>query len=505
MTQEITPEAFHPTDAMQHLGPPPGASPRLFNEDLAPARERRWGTYSVFALWMSDVHNIGNYTFASGLFVLGLAAWQVFVALVLGILVVFVGMNLSGFIGEKTGVPFPVVARLSFGVFGANLPALIRGIIAILWYGIQTYLASVALVVLLLRVFPGLTPLTKVDFLGLSYLGWICFLIIWALQLIILSRGMETVRRFQDWCGPIIWLVMISLAVWLLWKANFQISLTTAPNQLFGGDAIREMFAAAGLTIATYGTLMLNFSDFSRFSPNRRSIVVGNFWGLPVNFTAFALAAVIVTVASIKIYGQAIPDPALLVAKVPNTVVLILAAILFTFATIGVNIVANFVSPSYDLANVAPKYITFKRGGVITAIVAVLVLPWNLYSNPAVISYFLGGLGAFLGPLFGIIMVDYYLLRRAHVKLDDLYREGSQSEYWYRKGVNPKALIVFFPTAALAAVIALVPAFGSIAPFSWFIGTILAAIFYYFINPELKARYASLATAGTASVPQGGA
>ncbi|HZU00732.1 MAG TPA: NCS1 family nucleobase:cation symporter-1, partial [Ktedonobacteraceae bacterium] len=413
MTQEITPEALHPTDAMQHLGVPPGASPRLFNEDLAPARERRWGTYSVFALWMSDVHNIGNYTFASGLFVLGLAAWQVLVALVIGILVVFVGMNLMGFLGEKNGIPFPVVARISFGVFGANLPALIRGIIAILWYGIQTFLASVALVVLLLRVFPGLTPLSKTDFLGLSYLGWICFLTIWALQLIILSKGMETVRRFQDWCGPIIWLVMICLAIWLLWQANFQISLTTAPNQLFGGDAIREMFAAAGLTVATYGTLMLNFCDFSRFSPNRRSIVVGNFWGLPVNFTAFAIAAVIVTAASIKIYGQAIPDPALLVAKVPNTLVLLTAAVLFTFATIGVNIVANFVSPAYDLANVAPKYITFKRGGVITAIVAVLVLPWNLYSNPAVISYFLGGLGAFLGPLFGIIMVDYYLIRRA--------------------------------------------------------------------------------------------
>ena len=493
MTQEITPVALHPTDAMKHLEPPPGASPRLFNEDLAPARDRRWGTYSVFALWMSDVHNIGNYTFASGLFVLGLAAWQVFVALVIGIVIVFIGMNLMGFLGEKNGIPFPVVARVSFGVFGANLPALIRGIIAILWYGIQTYLASVALVVLLLRVFPSLTPMTQTNFLGLSYLGWICFLIIWALQLLVLSRGMETVRRFQDYCGPIIWAVMIGLAIWLLVQANFDISLTTAPNQLFGGDAVREMFAAAGLTVATYGTLMLNFCDFSRFSPNRRSIVVGNFWGLPVNFTAFALAAVIVTAASIKIYGRAIPDPALLVAKVPNTLVLLTAAILFTFATIGVNIVANFVSPAYDLANIAPRYITFKRGGVITAVVAVLVLPWNLFSNPVVISYFLGGLGAFLGPLFGIIMVDYYLLRRAKVTVADLYREDSQ--YWYRGGWNPKALIVFFPTAALSAVIALVPAFAPISPFSWFIGAPLAGIFYYLINPELKARYASLATA----------
>jgi nucleobase:cation symporter-1, NCS1 family len=180
---------------------PPGASPRLHNEDLAPATERTWGTYSLFAMWMSDVHSLGGYTFAAGLFFLGLVAWQVFVALVLGIAVVFLLMNLTGFAGQRTGAPFPVIARISFGVFGANLPALIRAIIAIAWYGIQTWLASVAMVVLALSIWPGLQPWSEGGFLGLSPLGWAAFAVMWVLQLLVIRRGMETVRRFQDWAG----------------------------------------------------------------------------------------------------------------------------------------------------------------------------------------------------------------------------------------------------------------------------------------------------------------
>ncbi|NUR88748.1 MAG: NCS1 family nucleobase:cation symporter-1, partial [Nonomuraea sp.] len=167
-------------------------SPRLQNPDLAPATERTWSSYSLFAMWMSDIHSIGGYTFAAGLFALGLVGWQVLLALVIGIALVNVGMNWIGYAGQKTGVPYPVLARASFGVFGANLPALIRAIIAIFWYGIQTWLASVALVTLALRIFPGLTPLTRSDFLGLSALGWMAFLALWAVQLLVFARGMES-------------------------------------------------------------------------------------------------------------------------------------------------------------------------------------------------------------------------------------------------------------------------------------------------------------------------
>src|SRR5919112_4672613 len=194
---------------------PEDYSDRFYNEDLAPAEERRWGSYSIFALWMSDVHNLGNYTFAAGLFVLGLSAWQVLVSLLLGFTIIFVGMNWMGYAGQRTGVPFPVFSRISFGIWGANFPALVRAVIAIAWYGIQTYLAALAINVLLLQLSPGLASLEESSFLGLSYLGWVSFAALWFVQLVILTRGIETVRRYQDWAGPVIWVVMLVLAVWL--------------------------------------------------------------------------------------------------------------------------------------------------------------------------------------------------------------------------------------------------------------------------------------------------
>ncbi|EOD59069.1 NCS1 family nucleobase:cation symporter-1 [Amycolatopsis vancoresmycina] len=463
------------TEPSQETTTPP--DPRLWNKDLAPAKDRRWKVYDIFALWMSDVHNLGNYTFAAGLFVLGLSAWQVFTALLFGFIVIYAGMNLMGRIGQRTGVPFPVVARISFGTFGANLPALIRAVIAIFWYGIQTYLASVAITLLVLAIDPGLKPLTEHGFLGLHALGWICFVALWAVQALILTRGMESVRKFQDWCGPAIWVVMIALAVWILAAGHWNISFTSSPKQLSTGEQIRQWFGAAGLILATYGTLMLNFCDFSRFAPDQKTVKRGNFWGLPINSTAFALLSVIVTAGSMQVFGEAITDPAELLAKVHNTPVLILGALTFAIATMGVNIVANFVSPAYDLANIWPKRITFTIGGMISAVAALCVLPWKLYSSPAVVNYFLGGLGAFLGPLFGIMIVDYYLIRRGKVDVAQLFVDGGS----YPR-VNPRALVTFFPTAALAAVIALVPYFAPAAPYSWFIGTASSALLYYAVS-----------------------
>jgi NCS1 family nucleobase:cation symporter-1 len=455
---------------------------RLYNDDLAPAKERTWKVYDIFALWMSDVHNLGNYTFAAGLFVLGLSAWQVFTALLFGFVIIYLGMNLMGRVGQRTGVPFPVVARISFGTAGANLPALIRAVIAIFWYGIQTYLASVAITVLVLAIDPGLKPLTEHGFLGLHALGWICFILLWALQALILTRGMEAVRKFQDWCGPAIWVVMIALAVWIVVAAHGNLSLTTSPRALSTPEQFRQWFGAAGLILATYGTLMLNFCDFSRFTPDTKTVRRGNFWGLPVNSTAFALVSVIVTAGSLRVWGTAITDPAELLSKVGNTAVLIVGALTFAVATMGVNIVANFVSPAYDLANIWPKRISFKTGGMISAVLALCVLPWKLYSTPAVVDYFLGGLGAFLGPLFGIMIVDYYLIKRGRINVAELFDPTPDSAYHYRAGVNPRAIGVFVPSALVTAVVALVPAFSVAAPYSWFIGTAVSGVAYYLVG-----------------------
>ncbi|HEY6931965.1 MAG TPA: NCS1 family nucleobase:cation symporter-1 [Marmoricola sp.] len=455
---------------------------RLYNEDLAPASPdaRRWSSYHLFSLWMNDAHNVGNYTFAAGLFLLGLSPIEVTLGILGGVLVIFGGCCMSGFMGQKTGAPYPVVSRITWGIWGANVPALVRGIVAIGWYGIQTFLASVALKVVLLRFIPGLAPLADHSLLGLDYLGWLAFLILWAIQMVIVSRGMNAVRHLSGWAGPAIWAVMIALAVWMLWQAGWSISWTTggAKTPLSTGEQWYQTLAAVGLTVGVLATLMLNFSDFARYSPSRRAVVVGNIWGLPFNWTAFALTSVIVSAASVKVYGQAVLDPAQLLERINNDFLVLGGTIVFVLATIGVNVVANFVSASFDLSNVSPRHISFRRGGIITSVLALLSMPWNLYSSPAAISYFLGGLGALLGPFFGIMVVDYFAIRRERFSIRDMYLPSSKSIYFYRKGINPLAVAAFVPAAIIALLLALVSAFHAISPFGWFIGAALGAVFY---------------------------
>ena len=477
-------------------------STRLWNADLAPASERPYGSYSLVAMWMSDVHSIGGYTFAAGLFFLGLGAWQVFIALIVGIALVFIGMNLMGRAGTQTGIPYPVLARLSFGLFGANIPALIRAIIGIAFYGIQTYLASVALQVLGLALFPSqIRGLTEHSFAGLSAFGYICFFILWALQLALFQRGMNTVRKFADYAGPVIWVVMIGLTVAIVIAAHGHLHWKISDVNVSTSHAVLEFFSAIALTLSYFSALLLNFCDFSRFAPSVKAVRTGNFWGLPVNFSAFALISVIVTAGSISVYGKAITDPVLLVAQVNNKAVLILAAITFTVATIGINVVANFVSPAFDIANLWPSKVSFRTGGLITAVLALVVMPWKIYSTPVIINYFLGALGAFLGPLFGIMMVDYYITRKQKVIPEDLYRPEPGGAYYYSKGVNPRAIAAFVPAAAIAAVIALVHNFAKEAPFSWVIGAVLGAGIYAVIaRPEtVAASSTDPSTAGDAT------
>ncbi|MDO5753351.1 NCS1 family nucleobase:cation symporter-1 [Arthrobacter sp.] len=458
---------------------PLGLSPRLYNEDLAPAEHRKWGTYSLFAMWMSDVHSLGGYTFAAGLFALGLGAWQVFLALIVGIFIVYFLVNLSGYAGQKTGVPFPVISRISFGTFGANLPALIRAIVAIAWYGIQTWLASRAVIVLLLQIWPGLKFMTTNDFLGESTLGWLAFLVVWALQLLLLRNGMETIRKYQEWAGPAIWAVLLVLVFYILAKAGWNVSFT-----LPGGDARwgiwQAFFAAVSLTIAYFSTLMLNFCDFARFAPTKQAVRRGNLWGLPVNFIAFSVVSVIVTTGTFQVYGEHIYDPVDIVGRIGNVWVILLGAVTFIVATLGINVVANFVSPAYDLANLYPKKIDFKTGGLISAIIAILITPWNLFNSPVAVNLFLGGLGALLGPLFGIIMIDYYVLRKQHVDVMGLFREDGH--YTYSRGWNPKALVSFLIAAIISLVLALVPGFGAFSAFSWPIGAVIGAVIHYLLS-----------------------
>ncbi|MFD2616011.1 NCS1 family nucleobase:cation symporter-1 [Terrilactibacillus laevilacticus] len=453
-------------------------SERLYNEDLAPAKERNWKVYSLFSMWMSDVHSIGAYTFAAGLFFLGLTGWQVLIAEIIGAFIVYYLANLTGVAGTKLGVPYPVLSRISFGVFGGNIPAIIRGVIAVFWYGIQTYLSSVAVTAILLVIFPNLKSLTTHSFLGLSLLGWVGFLFLWLLQVIIFTYGMEFIRKFDNFCGPAVYIMMLVLIVWIAVKAGGKINIGTSPVHVSTGQAVLAFFGAISLVVAYFSTIILNVSDFTRFSPSVKTTKAGNFLGLPVNFTAFALASVVITAGTITVFGKAITDPVMLVQKIDNPFFLVVGAVVFIIATMGVNIVANLVSPAYDLSNLMPKHIDFKRGALITSILSVVVLPWKIYGSPMAVNYFLGSLGAILGPIFAIMIVDYYLIKKGKIDVHALYKEDDSEPYWYQKGYNSKAFIALIIGIIITVPLALIPTFSVLAPFSWPIGVVLTGIVY---------------------------
>jgi len=472
------------TDSLTHAGAAqpgdavrPPYDDRLTNEDLAPLREQRWGSYNFFAFWMSDVHSVGGYVTAGSLFALGLAAWQVLVALLIGISIVYVLCNLVARPSQATGTPYPVISRVAFGVLGANIPAIIRGLIAVAWYGIQTYLASASLVVVALKLWPGVAPYADVEaygFAGLSLLGWAAFLTMWVLQAAVFWNGMDAIRKFIDFCGPAVYVVMFLLAGYLVVHAGWgAIDLNLVDVTVTGWASIPVMLTAIALVVSYFSGPMLNYGDFARYGRTFAAVKRGNFLGLPVNFLAFALLTVITTAATLPVFGELITDPVETVARLDNTYAVVLGALTFTIATIGINIVANFVSPAFDFSNVAPQRISWRAGGMIAAIGSVLITPWNLYSSPEVIHYTLDTLGAFIGPLYGVLIADYYLVKKRHVAVDDLYTLRPDGAYHYRKGYNPAAIIA---TAVGATVAMLVVFFGSAdaAAFSWFIGAGLA-------------------------------
>lgn len=455
---------------------------RLTNEDLAPLKKQTWGSYNIFAFWMSDVHSVGGYVFAGSLFALGLTSWQVLISLLIGISIVYLLCNLVARPSQAHGVPYPVMSRLSFGVLGANVPAMIRGLIAVAWYGIQTYLASAAFVVVVLKFFPELKPYADVhvhSFAGLSTLGWGGFLLLWVLQALVFWNGMETIKKFIDFAGPAVYVVMFILAGWMIYKAGWQnVGLNLGEIKYSGWAAVSVMITAISLVVSYFSGPMLNFGDFSRYCHTFADVKRGNFWGLPVNFLAFSIVTVVTTSATIAVFGELITDPVETVSRIDSTTAAVIGALTFLTATIGINIVANFVSAAFDFSNLSPSRISWRAGGMIAATASIFITPWNLFGNPEVIHYTLDVLGGFIGPLYGILLTDYYLVKQRQVKVEDLYTMRPEGRYWYTNGVNRDAVKALVLAAAICVACVMLPQLRKAADFSWFIGAALGAVFY---------------------------
>lgn len=459
-------------------------SDRLSNHDIAPVKDQNWGIYNLSAMWMSNVHSVAGYVFAASLFTLGLGGFQVFSALIAGIMLIYVFTNLAGRAGQKYGIAFAAFCRPAFGVFGANIPSMIKAATATCWYGIQTWVASTALVVVTLRLAPGTAALNDNSILGMTSLGWICFLVMWFSQLAVFYYGWEAIRKFTDWAGPAIYLVMFLLAGWIVYKAGGleHIDFSLSSEQLSGGQAVTAWFTAVAFTVAWFAGTTLNFADFSRFMVSRKAMERANFWGLPINFALFALVTVVTTSGALKVFGELITDPVHLVARLDNVTAIMLGALTFMTATIATNIVANFVSAAMDLTNLAPKVLTFRRAGVLASLLSVAVMPWKLYADPVMVQYTLGTLGSFIGPIFGLIICDYYVIRRQHIDLDSLYTEDPRGKYWYSNGFNLRAIAALVLAAIVALSISQADMFARLAAFSWFFGAGAGALFHYLLS-----------------------
>jgi len=466
----------------------PAASPSLYNEDLAPAKVRNWGAFSIFNVWTSDVHSLWGYYLAASLFLLCGSFFNFIVAIGLGSVVIYFLMTLVGKAGVRTGVPYPVLARASFGIWGANVPALVRAIVACFWYGAQTSAASGAIVALLIRTESMMEFHKSTHFLGHSGLEVICFVIVWALQLLIIQRGMETVRRFQDWAGPAVWVMMLILAIGLCVKAGGFSFSSEIPQAVLlektkdagvpgAPGSLASLMAVAAIWITYFSALYLNFCDFSRYATNEAALKKGNIWGLPINLILFSLVAGVTTIAAFKVYGEVLLHPDQISAKFDSWFLALLAALTFAVATLGINVVANFVSPAFDFSNVFPKYIDFKKGGYIAALIALVLYPFAPWEGNA--ATFVGAIGATMGPIFGVMMVDYYLIRKGVVNVDALYQENGA--YRYQEGWHVAAFIAAGIGALFSSIL---PNFTNLLPswwgvYGWFFGVGIAGAIYF--------------------------
>ena len=487
--------AAAPGDLVEAAGYPPGQvavrrdyDPRLTNADLAPLTEQPWGAYNIFAFWMSDVHSVGGYVTAGSLFALGLTSWQVFLCLIVGILIVQFFVNLVAKPSQEAGVPYPVTSRASFGVLGANIPAIIRGLIAVAWYGVQTFLATESLNIVFLKIWPGLAPWADVHqhgLLGLSYLGYLSYAVLWVLQAALFWRGMDTIRKFIDLAGPAVYVVMVVLCVYMLSKAHWHVNLDLSDRHLSGWSLIWTLCGATAAVVAYFSGPMLNFGDFSRYAKSYKAVKRGNLLGLPLNFVMFSLLTVLTAAATVPVYGQLITDPIQTVQKIDNTFAIVLGGVTFVTATVGINIVANFISPAFDFSHVSPQKISWKAGGMIAAVGSLLITPWNWYDNSDAIFWTLGLLGALIGPLFGILIADYYLIRGQKIVVDDLFTLDENGAYYYRKGYNPAAIQAVVVAGAISLASVIVPKVGDVLTwlpqYGWFVGCGVGFVAYYLI------------------------
>ncbi len=444
----------------------------LYNKDLAPVaiKDRNWTTYNYAALWISMAHCIPTYMLASGLMASGMNWWQALVTILLGNTIVLVPILLNSHPGTRYGIPFPVFARAAYGTVGSNLPALMRALVACGWFGIQAWIGGEALHTLFTSLLPTWPALLGSGFMGHTTTEWLSFLLFWGMNIWIIYRGMNLLRVVENWAAPFVLVMTAVLLWWAVGEAKGLGPLLRHPGRLNTFEEFLPVFVPS-LTamIGFWATLSLNMPDFTRFGRSQREQMIGQVVALPTTMSVFAAMGVLITSATVIIYGEAIWDPVKLVGKFDTPIVVAVSMFTAVVATLAVNIAANVVSPANDFANALPRLIDFKTGGLVTGILGILMQPWRLLADPSgyIFNWLLGYSGG-LGSIAGVLIADYWLVRRTQLALEDLYL--SDGRYRYKAGFNPAAVIATLAGCALAWAGLLYPPLKPFYDYAWFVG-----------------------------------
>ncbi len=471
----------------------PALDASLSNVDIAPVEQgkRDWKAISFFSLWVGMAVNIPTYMIAASLVEGGMSWKQAMVTVLIGNLVVLAPMALSGHAGTKYGIPFPVYARASFGIQGAHIPALLRAIVACGWFGIQTWIGGTAIYTIMLVVWPsvGDAPAMMPQWVGVSLVQFICFMVFWTMNIWLIWKGINSIRILEHFAAPFLIFCGLALLAWAYFNADGFGPMLEKKSQFTSKAEFMNLFwPSLTAMVGFWATLTLNISDFTRYAKDQRAQVVGQLSGLPTTMTMFAFIGVAVTSATVVIFGEAIWDPMLLAQRFDSGAIVSACMVAVVIATISTNAAANVVGPANAFSNMAPSHIDFKRGGYITGVIGILMMPWKLLADPSgYIFTWLIGYSALLGPVIGIILVDYFLVRRTHLNIVDLYRkEGRYS------GVNSRAVIALALGVApnipgFLVQVGLSDASGGLVDlyhYAWFTGLLVAGITYWLIMPK---------------------
>jgi len=449
--------------------------PSLYNPDLAPVpmEKRSWGTYDYASLWVAMSVCIPTYMLASGLIAGGMNWLQAIVTILLGNLIVLIPMLLNAHAGTKYGIPFPVFVRASFGVRGANVPAILRALVACGWFGIQTWIGGQAIYSMLSIAWPRAVHLP-----GCS---WFCFFFFWGINMFVIWRGIETIKFLEGIGAPFMLLIGLLLLFWVTRRAGGMGPVLHAPSRFRSTSEFMRFFipSLTGM-VGFWATVALNIPDFTRYAKSQRAQAVGQALGLPTAMTLYSFIGVAVTSASVVLFGEAIWDPVALLGRFHQPLIAFIALVALLLATLNTNVAANVVSPSNDFSNLRPSLISFRTGGFITGIMGILMMPWKLMSSYS--SYIFGwlvGYSALLGPIAGIMICDYYVVRRSQLTLPDLYRRGGIYEYSH--GFNLKSLIALTAGVFVALVGLVAPSVHWLYDYAWFVGFLFSAALYFLL------------------------